>query len=189
MDLKPQASLAEFFHDAVSSAIRNQGLEASEPTEFYLVNLLAGFSTTPPDDEPLALKLASAQSAAPDERMRCLRDIGDTSLYVSGFFSESLERKLVDVDYYIQIGCSAYGQLARHFHRENGSAATLRSIYDELEAKFVSFVDVLTEISEQSSLTDGDLVQLYERWLKTGSERIARRLRARGVIPRKPEMQ
>ncbi len=185
MDLKPQASLAEYFHDAVSSAIRKQGLDASEPTEFYLVNLLAGFTTTPPDDQPLTLKLANAQVVSPDERVRCLRNVGDTSLYISGFFSDSLERKLVDVDFYIQMGVSAYGQLAYHFR----SSSELQGIYDELGAKFTGFVDVFTEISEQSALTDGDLVALYERWLRTGSERLARRLRARGVIPRKPEMQ
>jgi hypothetical protein len=33
------------------------------------------------------------------------------------------------------------------------------------------------------------VVQLYERWLKTGSEWIARRLRARGVLPVKSEVQ
>lgn len=186
MNLKTHASLAEYFHEELSSAIRKQGVEASEATEFYLVNLLAGFTTSPPDDEPLALRLASAQTAAPDERVRSLREIGDTSLYVSGFFSESLERKLIDVDYYIHMGMSAYGQLARHFGRES---SVFHSMYDELEAKFASFVDVLTEVAERSSLTDADLVSLYERWLKTGSERIARRLRARGVIPRKPEMQ
>jgi hypothetical protein len=33
------------------------------------------------------------------------------------------------------------------------------------------------------------LVQLYERWLRTGSEWMERRLRAQGVIPRKGDLQ
>src|SRR5215472_12817362 len=114
MDLKVNASIAEFFQDAVNSAIRNQGVDTTAPTECYLVNLLAEFMKTPPDDEPLALKLAQAVNS-PDERVRQLKDLGDTSLYVSGFFSESLQRKLVDVGYYIQMGGAAYSQLARYF--------------------------------------------------------------------------
>jgi hypothetical protein len=54
MDLKVNATLAEFFHDRVSEAIRNQGLDATTPTECYLVSLLADFTKAPPDDEPLA---------------------------------------------------------------------------------------------------------------------------------------
>src|SRR5438270_1895890 len=96
MDLK-STSVAEFFHEVLTAAIKNQGVDTSEPTECYLVNLLATFTKAPLDDQPLALKLASAAYASPDERVRHLKEVGDTSLYVSGFFSDSLQRKLVDV--------------------------------------------------------------------------------------------
>jgi hypothetical protein len=188
MDLKSTSSVAEFFHEAVTAAIKNQGVATSETTECYLVNLLATFATAPPDDEPLALKLASAAYASPDERVRHLKEVGDTSLYVSGFFSDSLQRKLVDVDYYIQIGGGAYAQLASYF-RGYRHSDVFGAVYDELGAKFPSFVDVLNEISEQTSMTSNlGLVQLYERWLKTGSEWMARKLREHGVIPRKTEL-
>src|SRR5215470_7686108 len=160
MDLKVNGSIAEFFHDRVSEAIRNQGIDATTPTECYLVNLLADFTKSPPDDQPLALKLAAAVSS-PDERVRQLKDVGDTSLYISGFFADSLQRRLVDVDYYIQLGERAYGDLARHFqvtrHAEAGE------VYIELHEKFPRFVDVLAEISEKSSMTSNQgVVQLYE---------------------------
>jgi hypothetical protein len=98
MEIKSHASIVEFFHDVLSAAIRNQGVATSESTEHYLVNLLATFTKSPPHDEPLGVKLANAAQASPDDRLRQLRDVGDTSLYVSGFFSDSLQRKLVDVD-------------------------------------------------------------------------------------------
>jgi hypothetical protein len=184
MDL--HSSVAEFFHEVVSEAIRNQRVDTSETAEYYLVNLLAAFAKAPVDDEPLALKMASAAMATPDERVRHLKDVGDTSLYISGFFADSLQRKLVDVDYYIQIGGHAYGELARYFrvcrHSEIGE------VYDELGVKFSRFVDVLAEISERTSMTSNvGVVQLYERWLRTGSPRVALRLRERGVLPKKPE--
>jgi hypothetical protein len=188
MDLK-STSVAEFFHEVLTAAIKNQGVDTSESTECYLVNLLSTFTKAPLDDEPLALKLASAAYATPGERVRHLKEVGDTSLYVSGFFSDSLQRKLVDVDYYIQIGGAAYGQLAAYF-RGYHESEVFGEIYDELGTKFPRFVDVLNEISEQTAMTSNlGLVQLYERWLKTGSAWMARKLRERGVIPRKTEVQ
>lgn len=187
MDLKLDASVAEFFQELVSATMRSQGVDASEPTESYLVNLLATFTRAPPDDEPLALKMASAVFSSPDERYRHLKELGDTSLYVSGFFGESLSRKLVDVDYYIQIGGSAYGQLAQYF-RGYKRSEVFGEVYDELGTKFPRLVDVLAEVSEQTSVSSpASLVTLYERWLKTGSEWMARRLRQAGVIPQRTE--
>lgn len=187
MDLKLSSSLAEFFQGRIADALRNQGLAATTPTECYLVGLLADFTTAPPDDEPLALKLARAVQS-PDERVRQLKEVGDTSLYVSGFFADSVQRRLVDVDYYIQMGGAAYSELARYF-RGNPNSLVFGEVYDELGTKFPRFVDVFAEVSEGSTNSDHDLVRLYERWLRTGSEWMERRLRAQGVLPSKGELQ
>lgn len=187
MALTMDPSLTEFFHDRITEAIRNQGLDASTPTECYLVSLLADFTKAPPDDEPLAFKLAQAVGS-PDERVRQLKDVGDTSLYVSGFFSDSLQRKLVDVDYYIQMGGAAYCELARYF-RGNPHSLVFGEVYDELAAKFPRFVDIFAEVSERTITGNLGLVQLYERWLRTGSEWMERRLRAQGVLPKKGDLQ
>jgi len=189
MDLKSTHSVAAFFQEVLSAAIKNQGVDTSEPTECYLVNLLATFTKAPIDDEPLALMMASARAASPDERARQLKELGDKSLYVSGFFAESLEHKLIDIDYYIQMGGAAYVELGRYF-RGYRDSRVFGDVYDELGNKFPLFVDVLAEISEQTSVTSNlSLVQLYERWLKTGSAWMARRLREHGVIPKKSELQ
>jgi hypothetical protein len=99
-------------------------------------------------------------------------------LFVSGFFSDSLNRRLVDVDYYIQLGECAYGSLART------GDGTLNDVFDELSANFPAFVDVLTEVSERTALTsDADVLRLYERWLRTGSRRSGDLLVKRGIVP------
>lgn len=184
MDIGSHRTVQEFFHEALGAALRNQGIDSSEMTEFYLVNLLSDYAHMPLDDEPLALRLQSAATALPAERARQLREVGDRSLYVSGFFSDSLQRRLVDVDYYIQIGGSAYGQLARMGSSLSGP---FEPVYHELSGRFPDFVEVLSEVSKGSALTsDRGVVELYERWLKTGSEWIERKLRAQGVIPGKP---
>jgi len=60
----------------------------------------------------------------------------------------------------------------------------MSSVYNELSSKFVAFVDILGEVSEGASCkNDIDVLRQYEIWLRTGSTRAARRLRAAGIHP------
>jgi hypothetical protein len=113
MDVTLAASVDEYFHEVVSDALSAVELEASEPASWYLVGLLGEMTTARLTDEPLGLKLAQTQSEPPSDRVRNLKQVGDTSLYVAGFFAESLTRSLVDVEYYVGLGQNAYAQLAR----------------------------------------------------------------------------
>jgi hypothetical protein len=104
--------------------------------------------------------------------------VGDQSLFISGFFADSLNRSLVDVDYYIQLGGLAYRSLARH------GDGTFGDVFDELSDKFTTFVDVLGEVSERTSISsNADVLRLYEKWLRTGSRRSGELLAARGIVP------
>ena len=173
-------SAVAYFKELVDGAIAHQRIEAGELTAFYVVHLLAGFLQRPADedDAPLAFRLARALEAGGTRQRASLRQIGDLSLFISGFFSDSLRRKLVDVDYYASIGGTAYMALSRH------EADTLSPVFAELARKFVGFVDVLSEVSERTCCTsDADLLRLYERWLRTGSSRSGRLLLERGVVP------
>jgi hypothetical protein len=173
-------SPTEFFRELVESAMQNQRVSAHELTSFYVVNLLAGFvhADAYADDEPLGVRLASALQMAGVARRDSLRSVGDQSLFISGFFADSLDRSLVDVDYYIQLGELAYRSLARNGDR------TLADVFDELSDKFTTFVDVLGEVSERTSISsNADLLRLYEKWLRTGSRRSGDLLAARGIVP------
>jgi hypothetical protein len=131
------------------------------------------------DAEPLAFILKRAQESSGQERLRELKKLGDVSLYTSGFFGDSLSRKLVDTDYYIAMGGRAYGILSS-LHRD----ATLGELYQELADKFVRFVDLLAEVADRSAVgTNKGLIKLYERFMRTGSERVGRVLSERGVLP------
>jgi hypothetical protein len=175
------ASPTEFFRDLVETAMQNQHVSAHELTSFYVVNLLTGFvhgDVRADDGEPLGTRLARAlQTAGVAQRDR-LRQVGDQSLFISGFFSDSLNRSLVDIDYYIQLGECAYRSLARNGDR------TLGDVFDELSDKFTTFVDVLGEVSERTSLSsNADVLRLYEKWLRTRSRRSGDLLAARGIVP------
>jgi hypothetical protein len=176
-------SPSEYFRDLVESVLKRQNLEAGQLTSFYLVNLLTGFvhvdrSATPPEDEALGVRFAKALQAAGMRQRDELRHVGDLSLFMSGFFADSLSRGLVDIDYYISLGEYAYGSLARQ------SDGTFGDVFDELSGKFTAFVEVLGEVSERSALaSNADLLRLYERWLRTGSRRSGELLAARGIVP------
>ena len=173
-------SAVEFFKDLVDGALAHQRITAGELTSYYVVNLLAGFlqRRMEDDDAPLAIRLAQALESGGLQQRITLREIGDVSLFTSGFFSDSLRRKLVDVDYYVSIGGWAYAALSRV------DTDTLSPVYGELAEKFGGFVDVLSEVSERTSCTsNADLLRLYERWLKTGSPRSGQLLVERGVVP------
>jgi hypothetical protein len=176
---------AEFFKGHIESALARQQLRASGLTSYYLVDLLCRF--TRPDSriafnddqrEPLALRLRRALEAGGLEQRARLRNVGDFSLFMSGFFSDSLRRRAVDVDYYVAMGEYAYSSLARRDEDAFGE------VYAELGRKFVPFMDVLSEISERTGQTSPrDILRLYERWLRTGSARAGQQLAQRGIAP------
>jgi hypothetical protein len=182
--LKEQTA-AEFFKDHIESALARQHLRAHGLTSYYLVDLLCRF--TRPDTripfnddsgQPLALRLARALDAGGMERRARLRNLADFSLFMSGFFSDSLRRQAVDVDYYVSMGGYAYSALAGRDEEAFGE------VYAELGRKFVPFMDVLTDISERTGQTSGgDVLRVYERWLRTGSRRAAQQLASRGIPP------
>ena len=173
-------SPTEFFRGLVETAMQNQRVSAHELTSYYVVNLLTAFvhSELAADDEPLGTRLTRALQSAGVAQRDALRRVGDQSLFISGFFSDSLNRSLVDVDYYIQLGECAYRSLARHRDRRLGD------VFDELSDKFTTFVDVLGEVSERTSLSsNADVLRLYEKWLRTGSRRSGSLLAAKGIVP------
>ena len=178
-------SAHEWFREMVADALSHRRLEVQQVTEFYLVNLLAGFLErerlfVEQEDgsvqaEPLALILLRALQADRRTRAASLRRLGDTALFVSGFFGDSLARTHVDVGYYISMGERAYGTLAE---TERG----LDDLYGELASRFGQFVDLFAEIAELSDLrSNRGLIRLYQRFLQTRDERVAQRLRDRGV--------
>lgn len=175
-------SLESFFWGMLGEALKERCVETGPETEHYLVQLLTAYASQPVDETPLALKLAAAREAAPPERRRQLREVGDTSLFVSGFWSESFARRIVDVDYYIGMGGTAYSELART--GDGWARDPYGSVYGELAEKFPRFVSVLELLSRylMPASTPQDIVKLYDRFKTTGSRWAASRLAALGVV-------
>jgi hypothetical protein len=174
---------AEFFKELVESALTRQRLQAGEFTEYYLVNLLCQFvrldARAGADGAvPLALRLARALESPGSEQRERLRRLGDFSLFVSGFFSDSLNRRAVDIDYYASMGQYAYGSLSRR------DEDAFSDVFAELARNFVGYMDVLSDVSERTALSSGaDVLRLYEKWVRTGSTRAGQQLIDKGIVP------
>ena len=187
-------SLEAWFRESLSGALVSQKVAAEQPTEHYMVRLLTGFARAENLYEhaqgsgyclkPLAQMLAtSLEAPSPEERHQALRRMGDVSLFIAGFFADSLSRKSVDVDYYSRMGESAYGTLSM-LPPPSPRSAALAEVFGELAKKFTAFVDVLNEIAQQAKVFDErDVLRLYDVWLRTGSRRAAEKLRGLGLQP------
>jgi hypothetical protein len=186
-DLVRDETPMEFFREQLERAMEHQKVSTSAFTEFYLVNLLSGCvqGDLPPaeagfDETPLAVLYIRAVQASRGERTRLLRMMGDTALFVSGFFADSLSRGLVDLGYYKAMGGHAYARLSR----EDSALGVGSTVFSELSDRFCEFADVLAEVSETTQLSSNQSVlRLYERWVQTGSRRAAALLAERGIAP------
>jgi hypothetical protein len=189
-------TLEAYFAEIVQQAVAERRVVVTDEAQFYVVRLLCEFALSDRlyrldadsghrERDALALLLARAGSAPVDERVRLLKRLGDSSLYISGFFGESLARSLVDVEYYISMGGSAYGQLSDVLRVRRIVGATA-AVFGELSGKFRQLVEVLARVSLQSDAltsTNESLLRLYDLWLRTGSRRVAEKLRAHGLEP------
>jgi hypothetical protein len=179
-----EQTAAEYFKELVEASMARQHLQTGNLTEYYLVNLLCQYvrvdarSDRDEHGEPLAFRLARAIESGGSEQRARLRSVGDFSLFMSGFFSDSLALRAVDVDYYKSMGEYAYGSLSR------SEDEAFAEVFGELARKFVGFMDVLADVSEQTNLAStGEILRLYEKWLRTGSQRDGQRLIERGILP------
>lgn len=175
MGIIGHSSVEGFFHEVLEEALSHSGMKVESSTEFYLVGLLGEFAKARISDKPMGLRLVTPEDTA--KRVQSLKEIGDTSLYVAGFFSESINRQLVDVDYYMGMGVTAYGELAQRL-----DSSSVAGVYAELSARFPDFVEVLGRIRSQVNFAGQDVMALYREWERTKSDWIEERLKKMGVL-------
>jgi len=189
-DLITEGNLQAFFHQSITDAARSRRVPAGDATLHYLTHLLADYAQadrlfdhtpTGPKLRPLAVLYSDALCApSVTERRLWLQRLGDLALFIAGWFSGRLSRRLTDIDYCIAMGGNAYGYLHETADRSPRDRA-LGQIFGELASGFDHFVELLASITGREGGSDTDMLALYERWLASGSPFLARRLQALGV--------
>lgn len=205
--LQTDDNLFDFFHPHVDRAVEEHGKPVGEEGVYYLTSLLVERAHPQADapeeavDTLVELQIQATRGDRP-QAIRAYRSLGDRALVTSGFFRQSLGRKLVSRQYYIDMGAAAYDALAGLLRAagfgsralgddggHRGGHKGLDDIYSELSEAFEACSEVLGEVREavrgegEGQLSDGDIVALYEEWLATGNPRVAARLARLGVVP------
>ena len=100
----------EYFQTMVNSAAEDLHVSADETVLFYIVNLLSEFVQSEnvyaeldinADQEPLTILLEKALNSEQNEQISRFKHLGDFSLFISGFFSDSIYRRLILVSVHI----------------------------------------------------------------------------------------
>lgn len=195
MSIVAAVSVSDFFEEAVADAMRSRGVAASNGAKSYVVGLLSdlakpGSAVEKTLERPLTLLLDEAlHTPQLGERFEKLRVLGDGVLYSSGFFADHFEARGVDTGYIIGIGRTAYdsaSSLMTSRSSRDVSAAAELDIFKELSASFARFVEVIGEVANatiaRGVASSKGLIKLYERWLKTRSEKIGEALASHGFV-------
>ena len=188
--IQPSSSLQDFFRERIENAAERNKLDGNDDTLWYLTQLLCNYSKTSCflDDNgtgatltPLAEYYRMAlESPTKHERRLQLQRLGDVAIVVAGLFAGALERKPIDVRYYMSMGEAAYGTLAGETSQSSRDRA-LQGIFESLATGFSDYVVVISEIPTRTS-PEKDLLQLVDEWESNHHPALARQLRQQGVF-------
>ncbi|MEE2672687.1 MAG: hypothetical protein VX466_02765 [Myxococcota bacterium] len=174
----------ELFCEMVGEAQVELGHRPTARAAGYLVDLLDSrvrFDSDLEEPATLAEALVAAQLVDGSARAARLRALGDRALFDAGFFGASLRRKTVGLEYFAQIGTTAYLRL---------SSGTGSDLFEELGVRFTVFVELLADVAERARGSGSiDLLGLYDQYRETGSPRDRARLIRHGMIVPAPRGQ
>jgi len=190
--IETDCSLEGFFKDLLEQALVAERVQLDTEGFSYVLHLVGEFAR--PDvlhgrgqrDDPgtpaLVWLYKEAREAAPSQRFDAYRHLGDVALVVAGFFAPHVERarSLVGVDYYVDMGRTAYDVAA-----QSAFAGGFQRLLRELADKFAHLVEVLSRVAERTTLpVSRDIASLYARMLKNpDSARLTERMLVQGAFP------
>lgn len=115
-----ETSLQSFFYDQLIEINQKCSRPLPNETIFYSSLVMDQFGESEKyfeiedgrvRDKILGTKLLESSQKSKGEQKRMLKDVGDTALLICGYFSDSLNPKIVDMSYYQELGQIAYRRL------------------------------------------------------------------------------
>lgn len=181
----------EHFAEVVKEACTQRQVKSQPHIQAYLVQLLKYYldsrnlhgpvveensSEKPP--QTFAEMYLQAINSEMTKKKELMRAVAERSLYLTGFFSDSFQRKIVHIDYYVEIGSAAYSNLSSWTKED-----TLATVYKTFSKRFHDYVEVLNYVSEKAQIqADQNVLRLYDRYLRTGSDLAREKLTELGVV-------
>lgn len=109
----------------------------------------------------LGTKLLAASQMSREEQKKIYKEVADMSLLVCGYFSESVNKKIVDTQYYAQLGKMAYG----HLNSCSPGFLDIPSFYAMIATCFESMTTLLALLANKNR-TGEDNTLIFRKILK-----------------------
>ena len=161
MSLILETSLQAFFYDQLAELNKKTAAPLPNETIYYSSIVMDKFSQSKEyfeildgkvREKTLGKKLLECTHLSKVTQKRELRDIGDTALLLCGFFSESLNKKIIDLSYYHEVGQIAY----RRLNTIIPDVFQVESFYDQLSDKFKDMTQMMTIVAQQNNMLGAD---------------------------------
>lgn len=168
-----KANHLALWQSLIQEAQLSSDIHLNEQLESYLVFLLMHFCDKPQiAHSVLGLDFLDAFDANHRKYWQ-LKEFGDKCLLFAGLFPERAQRRRVTLDYFVQLGQSAYGMLSQQTLKQESA------LYEELCQTFVRLMDVLQATREQTDQAiDTHFFTALSQWQHTGSEYALQKLQA-----------
>lgn len=96
-------------------------------------------------DKILGIRLLESYQLPKEKQKNAIKDIGETSLLLCGYFSESLNKKIIDIKYYNEVGIRAYSLLDSFVP----TAFNTPNFFGKMSRRFIDITQLITLLAEQ----------------------------------------
>jgi hypothetical protein len=174
-------TLRSYFNKLINESLKADNLELNTTLIDYIIDMLVTFTnheSLGPSGEGmpvLAWYYKDAVNLKGQMRFNAFRRLGDTALFLTGFFSNYVNAT-GGLGYYIDMGCGAYDQAS--------TTLGMHAIMHELSRKFTSLVSMLNYAANETTLGQTpDLRHLFELYAHVPSPTICKRLITLKAVP------
>ncbi|VVC75854.1 hypothetical protein AQUSIP_11510 [Aquicella siphonis] len=159
MPLLTSETTLVLWHETIKNAEIRCSISLTQELETYLISLLIRYTDRPEVAQQIFAKtFLEAMQQRERQRNACLQNVGDQCLLYAGLFPRQAQKKHVKINYFVDLGRSAYATISN----------TANDIYWSLALQFVTLMDVLQSIRETPDLMP---LEAYDQWNELGSQR------------------
>lgn len=178
------ANLKGFFFEGLTELNKKSLCPVPESVIYYSSDVLDKFALSQNffevnegkvREKILGMKLLEATQVGRDEQKKIYKEVGDMSLLVCGYFSESVNKKIVDTQYYSQLGKMAYS----HLNTVTPNFLDIPSFYGMVATCFESLTTLMTIMATKDRGGENNLI--FQKLLR--SEHVSeKQMLASGVV-------
>lgn len=156
-------NLKGFFFDGLSELNKKSLCPVPESVIYYSSDVLDKFALSQDffetsdgkvREKVLGIKLLEATQMNREEQKRIYKEVGDMSLIVCGYFAESVNKKIIDIHYYSQLGKMAYS----HLNSVTPNFLDIPHFYGMVATCFESLTTLMTLMAAKEKNFDNNLI-------------------------------